>query len=185
MTDGADFGHGEVWSMGLQWSGNPRYVIDKNQNGNVAMGAMEHLLPGEVILGAGETYDAPAIAATYSASGIDGISDRYYSWIRARDNHPRRPRPLTLHVWEAVYFDHRLDRLSELADVAAEVGVERFVLDDGWFHARRDDLAGLGDWWVDPAVWPDGLRPLIEYVNARGMDSGPSQKGEETAEAAA
>lgn len=174
LTGRTGFRSGEAWAVGLLWSGNTRHVIERLPIGRTSIGAGELLLPGELTLGAGETYAAPTVAATYSAHGLDGISDRYHSWLRARPNHPTniRPRPLTLNVWEAVYFDHRLDRLSELADVAAEVGVERFVLDDGWFHARRDDLAGLGDWWVDPAVWPDGLGPLIEYVNARGMEFG-------------
>jgi alpha-galactosidase len=79
---------------------------------------------------------------------------------------------LTLNVWEAVYFDHDLERLTRLADLAARVGVERFVLDDGWFSGRRDDTAGLGDWEVDPSVWPDGLHPLVDHVRARGMRFG-------------
>jgi alpha-galactosidase len=77
-----------------------------------------------------------------------------------------------LNTWEAVYFDHRLERLTELADVAARLGVERFVLDDGWFGNRRDDTAGLGDWHVAVDVWPDGLQPLISHVRALGMEFG-------------
>jgi alpha-galactosidase len=92
--------------------------------------------------------------------------------VRSRENHPGRPRPAVLNTWEAVYFDHSLGRLTHLADVAAEVGVERFVLDDGWFHARRNDRAGLGDWVVDPDVWPNGLTPLIDHVRRLGMEFG-------------
>ena len=65
---------------------------------------------------------------------------------------------MTLNVWEAVYFDHDQERLERLAELGARIGVERFVLDDGWFLGRRDDTAGLGDWWVDETVWPDGPR---------------------------
>jgi alpha-galactosidase len=79
---------------------------------------------------------------------------------------------VTLNVWEAVYFNHDLDHLVDLAERAVAVGVERYVLDDGWFLGRRDDSAGLGDWHVDPAVWPDGLRPLVEHVRALGMQFG-------------
>jgi alpha-galactosidase len=75
-------------------------------------------------------------------------------------------------VWEAVYFDHDLARLTQLADTAARIGVERFVLDDGWFGGRRDDLRGLGDWWVSPQVWPEGLAPLVEHVRGLGMEFG-------------
>jgi alpha-galactosidase len=77
-----------------------------------------------------------------------------------------------LNTWEAVYFDHDLDRLKELADVAARVGVERFVLDDGWFGGRRHDRAGLGDWVVSPDVWPQGLDPIVEHVRGLGMEFG-------------
>jgi hypothetical protein len=69
--------------------------------------------------------------------------------------HP--PRLVMANTWEAVYFDHDLGALTKLADAAAEVGAERFVLDDGWFRHRRDDTAGLGDWYVDDTIWPDGL----------------------------
>ena len=75
-------------------------------------------------------------------------------------------------MWEAVYFDHDLERLQGIADRAARVGVERFVLDDGWFRSRRDDTSGLGDWWVDEDVWPDGLGPIVDHVRELGMDFG-------------
>ncbi len=71
-----------------------------------------------------------------------------------------------------MYFDHDLDELIGLAELGAKVGVERFVLDDGWFLGRRDDTAGLGDWRVDPAVWPQGLAPLVSAVRDLGMDFG-------------
>jgi alpha-galactosidase len=77
-----------------------------------------------------------------------------------------------LNTWEAVYFDHSFDRLAALADVAAEIGVERFVVDDGWFGSRRDDRSGLGDWYVSADVWPDGLEPLARHVRDLGMDFG-------------
>jgi len=83
---------------------------------------------------------------------------------------PRRP--VTLNVWEAVYFDHDLDRLADLARRAAALGVERYLLDDGWFGSRRDDHSGLGDWTVSAEVWPDGLGPLVDTVTGLGMQFG-------------
>ena len=78
-----------------------------------------------------------------------------------------------LNVWEAVYFDHDLDRLTEIAERAARVGVERFVLDDGWFRGRRDDTAGLGDWWVDEEVLARRARPRWSSTCAgSGMEFG-------------
>jgi len=180
MTADANYQRGEVWSMGLQWSGNTRHVVEKLNTGRTSMGAGELLLPGEVILAPGEDYVAPTLVVAYSNLGIDGITDRHYRWLRARPNHPSkvRPRPLTLNVWEAVYFDHNLEKLTQLADVAQNIGVERFVLDDGWFGSRRNDLSGLGDWVVSKDVWPDGLKPLIDVVKARGMEFGLWFEGE-------
>lgn len=178
LTADADYQTGSVWSTGLLWSGNTRHLVERLPNGQTAFGAGELLLPGESILAPGASYAAPTVAATFSDTGIDGMTDRLYRWLRARPQHPARPRPLTLNVWEAVYFDHDLTKLSALVDAAAEVGVERFVLDDGWFLGRRNDSAGLGDWIVDPAVWPHGLRPLAEKVAAAGMEFGLWFEGE-------
>ncbi len=180
MTPGANYQTGEVWSVGLKWSGNTRHLVEKLPTGRASIGAGELLLPGEVILASGEEYVAPSLVASYSANGIDGITDRHYRWLRSRPNHPSvvRPRPLTLNVWEAVYFDHNLEKLTQLADVAQSIGVERFVLDDGWFGSRRNDLSGLGDWVVSKDVWPYGLKPLIDVVKSRGMEFGLWFEGE-------
>ena len=178
LSEDAGYQDGSVWSTGLLWSGNTRHLVERLPSGHTSIGAGELLLPGESILHGGETYVAPTVAATYSATGIDGMTDRLYRWLRARPEHPSTARPLTLNVWEAIYFDHSLVTLSELVDVASEIGVERFVLDDGWFLGRRDDSAGLGDWIVDPAVWPDGLNPLIDQVKAAGMQFGLWFEGE-------
>ena len=83
-----------------------------------------------------------------------------------------KAKPVHFNTWEAMYFDLSLERLQALADSAAELGVERFVLDDGWFKNRKSDRAGLGDWTVEETVFPDGLGPLIETVQARGMEFG-------------
>lgn len=180
MTEGANYQHGEVWSVALQWSGNSRHLIERQPTGRTSIAAGELLLPGEVILQPGEKYEVPTVAAAYSNQGIDGITDRHYRWLRSRPAHPTniKPRPLTLNVWEAVYFDHNLQKLTELADVAKQVGVERFVLDDGWFGSRRNDHSGLGDWVVSPDVWPNGLKPLADVLEARGIEFGLWFEGE-------
>ena len=180
MTEAATFRAGEVWSLGLMFSGNSRHTIEQLQSGRKSISASELLMPGEIILEPGQSYEAAPVAAIYSNSGIDGTSDRSYRWLRSRPNHPtnKRPRPLTLNVWEAVYFDHDLGKLTELAKVANQIGVERFVLDDGWFGSRRDDTSGLGDWVISKDVWPEGLGPLIDVVKANGMEFGLWFEGE-------
>jgi alpha-galactosidase len=171
----AGFGnrHGEVWGAHLAWSGNHLCYAERRPDGHPpVLGLAELLEPGELILQPGEEYATPTVHAAYSGDGLDGLSARLHRSIRARPSHPTTPRPVVLNTWEAVYFDHSLDRLARLADVAAEVGVERFVLDDGWFMHRRHDRAGLGDWTVDPQVWPDGLGPLVRRVRKLGMEFG-------------
>lgn len=179
-TPGADVDRGEVWAMSLLWSGNTRHMIERIPTGRASIGAGELLESGEILLREGERYEAPTVAAVYSSDGLDGVGDRVHRWLRSRPEHPTRvrPRPLTLNVWEAVYFDHDLDRLRSLADVAAGVGVERFVLDDGWFGSRRDDHSGLGDWTVSTDAWPRGLTPLADHVRSLGMEFGLWFEGE-------
>ena len=155
--------------MGVAWSGNNIHHVEKLTDDNISIGAGEYLLPGEIILGKGQSYTTPKVIACYSPDGLDGITNRHYAHIRARAKHPKSPRPLTLNLWEAVYFDHDFAKLSAMVEKAAEIGVERVVLDDGWFGARRNDQQGLGDWVVSKEVWPNGLEPLADLVNAKGM----------------
>jgi alpha-galactosidase len=171
-TPGFGFRAGEVWGVHLGWSGNASTFAERLSDGAGVLGASELLDPGELRLEPGEEYETPWLYAAWSDRGLDGLSAAVHGWLRARPEHPRRPRPVVLNSWEAVYFDHRLDRLSELADVAARLGVERFVLDDGWFGSRRDDTSGLGDWQVAEEVWPEGLGPLIDHVRGLGMEFG-------------
>ena len=171
-TGGFGFGHGEVWALHVAWSGNHVTYAERVVEGRSVLGGGELLLPGEVVLAPGEEYATPWCYAAYSPHGLDGVSSGFHGWLRSRPEHPRSERPVVLNTWEAVYFDHDLDRLRGLADVAARVGVERFVLDDGWFRHRRDDTAGLGDWYVDEQVWPEGLHPLADHVRGLGMQFG-------------
>ncbi|TDQ54192.1 alpha-galactosidase [Actinorugispora endophytica] len=175
-TAGFGFGHGEVWGAHVAWSGDHVHLAERFAEGAGqaagVLGGGELLRPGEVRLGPGESYRTPWTVLTWSDQGLDGAAHRVHRWLRSRPGHPASPRPLVLNTWEAVYFDHDADRLRALADVAARVGVERFVLDDGWFPGRRHDRAGLGDWVVDTGVWPDGLHPLVDHVRALGMRVG-------------
>ena len=173
---GFGFRSGEVWGVHLGWSGNQRYLAERLPEGagghGAVLGAGELLRPGEIRLGPGDEYVGPTTYFAYSADGLDGLAERFHRLIRSRAVHPATPRPLLLNTWEAVYFDHDLARLTRLAETAAATGVELFVLDDGWFAGRRDATAGLGDWTVDPTVWPHGLAPLVDAVHGLGMRFG-------------
>lgn len=179
-TAGFGFRQGELWAVHVAWSGNQVHYAERLPEGagghaGPVLGGGELLDPGELDLAPGASHTTPWVLFAYGRNGIDEVSARVHGWLRARAGHPNpvtRPRPLVLNTWEAVYMDHELDRLTELARVAASVGVERFVLDDGWFGGRRHDRAGLGDWYVSPEVWPQGLRPLADVVRGLGMEFG-------------
>ena len=168
---GFGFRDGEVWAMHVAWSGDIRLFADRQGLGATLLGGGEVLAPGEVRLPQDGTYTTPWVVAVWSAEGIDGLSDRLHPWLRRRSP-VRLPRPVVLNTWEAVYFDHDAATLDRLVDAAADVGVERFVLDDGWFLGRYDETRALGDWTVDPQKWPHGLHPLVAHVHERGMDVG-------------
>lgn len=170
-TPGFGFSTGEIWAVHVAWSGNHVHEVQRHNSGEQFLSGGELLLPGEIQLAPGEAYRSPWVYASYG-EGLDRIAHRFHDHLRARPDRPRSARPVTLNVWEAVYFDHDLPTLTELADRAAELGVERFVLDDGWFGSRRDDTSGLGDWIVSPEVWPDGLHPLVDHVRGLGMQFG-------------
>lgn len=170
-TPGFGFSSGEVWAVHTAWSGNHVHLAERTGAGEQVLAGGELLLPGEIRLAPGASFRGPWVYANYGV-GLDAVATRFHRWLRSRPNHPDAERPVTLNVWEAVYFDHDTDRLIDLANRAAALGVERFVLDDGWFGARRNDRAGLGDWVVSPEVWPDGLHPLTDVVTGLGMQFG-------------
>jgi alpha-galactosidase len=152
--------HGEAYGLHLAWSGNHRIRVDSLVDGQVfaSLGAL--LFPGEARLEPGARYCSPTIVAAYSPHGLSRLSQCFHRHVRERLLRPStraKPRPVHYNTWEAVYFDHDLGKLKAIADRAAAIGVERFVLDDGWFGGRRNDLAGLGDWTVSAEVYPDGL----------------------------
>jgi alpha-galactosidase len=168
---GFGYRSGEVWAVHMAWSGNHATFAELGLAGVRMLGGGEVLLPGEVVLAPGETYTTPWLYAAYG-EGLDQVAATFHQHLRSRSSHPASPRPVVLNTWEAVYFDHDLSALIELAEHGAKAGAERFVLDDGWFKGRRNDRAGLGDWQVDPQVWPNGLAPLVDAVRALGMQFG-------------
>ena len=135
----------------------------------------ESVIPTPAHHASADTYISPWVYGSFG-NGLNEVAARFHSFLRGR--HPNlsvKPRPVILNTWEAVYFNHNFDTLKALADKAVEVGVERFVVDDGWFGSRRDDTSGLGDWQISQDVWPDGsrsLKALADYVHGLGMEFG-------------
>ncbi|MFT3944423.1 MAG: alpha-galactosidase [Ancrocorticia sp.] len=168
---GAGWQDGLVHYIHVAWSGNTKTIAERDILGFQGLLGGEMLYPGEITLDHGESYTGPWVVGTWG-NGLDAAAGRIHDYLRGLPSHPRSVRPVTLNAWEAVYFDHSLERLLPLVDAAADIGVERFVLDDGWFGSRRDDTSGLGDWVVSADVWPDGLHPLADAVHARGMQFG-------------
>ncbi len=164
-------------AIGLQlaWSGDTRLAVERNDEGFWTLAAGAALLPGEIVLAPGDRYAAPTALVAVSSSGRNGVSAQQHQAVRGRMTWPgglMRPRPVHLNSWEACYFDHDSGRMTALVEAAAAIGIERFVLDDGWFRGRRNDRAGLGDWTPDPEKYPAGLKPLADHVNALGMEFG-------------
>ena len=175
LDEGATFHAGTVRALQLAWSGNSRIDVERDDEGFWTLTAGAVLQPGEIVLNPGESWTAPDAIVAVSTSGRNGAAAAFHDAVRARLSWPggaMRPRPVHLNSWEACYFDHDEERIVALAEAAASVGVERFILDDGWFRNRNDDTAGLGDWTTDPHKYPKGLKPLAERVNALGMEFG-------------
>ena len=175
LGDGATAHAGTAWGAQLAWSGNSRQCIAPRDEGGWLWQLGEWLAPGEIVLAPGAALAAPEVVAACSTQGSNGVMRSFHAAARATVRWPggaMAPRPVHLNTWEAVWFDHDEAALRELADAAAAIGVERFVLDDGWFHGRRDDARALGDWWPDADKYPRGLGPLAAHVNGLGMQFG-------------
>ncbi|MFD0020757.1 alpha-galactosidase [Streptomyces sp. NPDC058382] len=173
--DAGDAGeeHGEVWSSALAWSGSWRIVVERTVHGLVAATHGAGHEGPELTLRGGESWRSPVSVGLYSAGGFGGASRAWHSYIRAHVlPRPDELRPVLYNSWEATGFDVDERGQLGLARRAAALGVELFVMDDGWFGARRSDSAGLGDWTPAPDRFPDGLGPLAAEVRRLGMRFG-------------
>lgn len=168
---GFGFRSGQVWGVHVAWSGNQVVAAERVPAGTRRLSGAELLLPDEIVLATGGSYETPWLYASWG-DGLDELAARFHEYLRSRPEHPSTARPVIVNTWEAVYFEHDPDTLTRLAERSAELGAERFVVDDGWFLGRRDDTTSLGDWIVDEAVWPSGLEPLAARVRELGMDFG-------------
>lgn len=169
---GATNAAGEVWALHYGWSGGHGMVAEELPDGRRQI-QFGHAPQTE--LAAGTRFETAKLYAVFSANGLNGCATAYQRHLRDEIvtwPHPDRPRPVHYNCWEAVYFDHSLPELKEIATHAAALGAERFVLDDGWFGRRDDDTTSLGDWAIDTRKYPDGLAPLIDHIHGLGMTFG-------------
>ncbi|HEJ9057652.1 TPA: alpha-galactosidase [Serratia fonticola] len=165
---------GEVWGIHLGWSGNHRLRADVKTDGRRLLQAEALYLPGEQELEGGASLSTPWLYAASSRTGLNALSQQFHRYVRQNilrfPDH--RPRPVHLNTWEGIYFDHQPEYIMQMATKSAELGVERFIIDDGWFRGRDHDRAALGDWYLDEKKYPNGLAPVIEHVKQLGMEFG-------------
>ncbi|MEL6913871.1 MAG: alpha-galactosidase [Pseudomonadota bacterium] len=169
---GATNTQGEVYAFHYGWSGGHKMIAEELPDGRRQIQFGD--APGTERAPATRFASAPLLA-TYGRTGLNGCATSFQRHLRdriVRFPEADRPRPVHYNCWEAVYFDHDLATLRDIATRAAALGAERFVLDDGWFGRRDDDTTSLGDWEIDRRKWPDGLTPLIAHVHAEGMRFG-------------
>jgi alpha-galactosidase len=168
---------GALYSVHLGWSGNHALAVDRLDDGRSVIHVGELFEPGEMILEPGASYLSPKVYAAHGAErDVAGLAAAFHAAVRGDvlrwPGATMKPRPVLLNTWEGTYFNHNVERLKQQATIAAEVGIERFVLDDGWFGKRDDDTSSLGDWFIDKRKYPDGLKPLVDHVTGLGMEFG-------------
>jgi alpha-galactosidase len=175
--DAGDAGeeNGRVWFGALAWSGNWRLTVEQTPYRQVRVTGGLNPFDFAYPLAPGESLETPAFFAGFSDGGFGGASRTMHRFEREQilpGGVQSRLRPVLYNSWEATTFRVEEAGQKQLADKAAKLGVELFVVDDGWFGARNNDRAGLGDWTVNPQKFPQGLKGLIDHVNGLGMDFG-------------
>lgn len=164
---------GELWFGTLEWSGNWKLLAERTRDGRsiVHLGLNDHdfvydLLPGE-------SFATPRLIFGYTAQGFGAMSRAFHDFVRQTlSPRPNYRPPVVYNSWYATLFDVNAEGQARLAEKAAAMGVEMFVIDDGWFDKRVNDRAGLGDWWPDKNKFPSGLQPLADAIHAQGMQFG-------------
>ena len=166
---------GEAIGISLVYSGNFRMQAEVDTHDVTRITAGINPEGFDWKLEPGESFQTPEAVLVYSENGLNGMSQTFqklYAKRLARGYWRDKARPILNNNWEATYFDFTEDRLVEIAKKAKECGVELFVLDDGWFGARRNDRAGLGDWVANEELLPNGIKGLSERIEALGLKFG-------------
>lgn len=166
---------GECYGFNLIYSGNHMEITDANSYGKVRIQSGINDEGFLYTLKKGEVFEAPEAIMSYSDKGFNSLSAVFHEFVReniVRGEWKKKERPVLLNSWEASYFNFDENKLVKLAKKAAEVGVELFVMDDGWFGERNDDLTSLGDWYVNKKKIPGGLDGLCSKINKLGLSFG-------------
>jgi len=166
---------GEVYAFNLVYSGNflAQAEVDQFSSTRVTMGINPFDFSWK--LDPGEAFQAPEAVMVYSSEGLGSMSRTFHELYQSRlirGTYRDKERPILVNNWEATYFDFTADSILEIADAGKELGIELFVLDDGWFGRRDNDKTSLGDWFVDHRKLPKGLNHLASEVEAKGMQFG-------------
>lgn len=175
LRPNADEDQGDVFGFSLVYSGSfvAEAEVDQFATTRVSIGI--NPFDFSWLLAPGQSFQTPEAVLVYSSEGLGGMSRTYHKLYRTRlcrGVHRDKERPILVNNWEATYFQFNADKIESIAQTAGELGIELFVLDDGWFGKRDDDTSSLGDWVVDRSKLPNGLEDLASRVNAQGLQFG-------------
>ncbi|EOT2959490.1 alpha-galactosidase [Clostridium perfringens] len=167
--------YGEVYGFSLVYSGNflANVEVDMYRNARAQIGI--NPFDFKWLLESKEEFQAPEVVLVYSSKGLNGMSQIYHNLYRkrlCRGIYRDKVRPVLINNWEATYFDFNEVKIKEIAKEASKLGMELFVLDDGWFGNRNDDKSSLGDWFVNEGKLKGGLSKLAKDINNMGLEFG-------------
>jgi alpha-galactosidase len=166
---------GDVYGFAFAYSGNHSFEVEKDQldQTHLVIGINDYNFSWK--LDAGSEFQTPEVLMTYSDKGLNKMSQAFHEIIReciVRSKFKHADRPILVNNWEATYFDFNEEKLKTIVDEAKNLGIEMFVLDDGWFGHRDDDNSSLGDWTIYKKKFPLGLGHFADYVHEQGLKFG-------------
>ena len=167
--------YGNCYGYALAYSGNFLFETEVDQVGHTRVAMGIHPYHFSWTLEQGERFETPEVIMAYSAEGFGKLSRIYHDAYRSnliRSKYTEQPRPILVNNWEATYFDFDADKIYHIAEEAKNIGLDMFVLDDGWFGTRNDDYQGLGDWFVNKNKLPNGISGLSRKIEEMGLKFG-------------
>ncbi len=172
---GSDENHGNVYGISLVYSGNHKFLLEQEFNETVRLQAGINPFEFNFKLESGECFVTPEAVLVYSPDGFEKMSHTFHKLYRkrlCRGVYRDKVRPILINNWEGTYFDFDREKLLNIAEMGAKIGLELFVLDDGWFGERNDDTRSLGDWVVNEKKIGGTLKSLVEEINKKGLKFG-------------